>query len=423
MKKLKLLVLPVVLMMASCNKPAAGYNTKESLPAGGEAVEADVTDEAKRSAYEAQLQAITDSVPEILNNSVTKVSLDVDLSVKNFDPSSVTMPKMTAPVAAEEEVPSFKVNASLKGGVDVYVAAPTATATATAAVVVRGLTAKVSGIPQLNGKEVGIDGLNLAAYYRVETVEETTVAKVYLDLSDASVKRNLKNIADFAFSQMETAPQIDVGQMFDTLLPGGKGFITLPPMEIGGESEESESLYITDVVGFGTQMGLAALTQFVSGLTVDLDKMSEQTAAFLPEVKVWKEGNEVTRIGAAMNVDAIEMYKQQIIAQAAEQGVEPTEEQINQVLDALPVKSAKAGVSVLVGTTTGATNIAPEEISAKASIETKDGGSIQGSVKLAFAYNAQAGYTPLTDAQAATYTNDITQIISSFMPAGGGEIE
>ena len=95
MKKLKLLVLPVVLMMASCNKPAAGYNTKESLPAGGEAVEADVTDETKRSAYEAQLQAITDSVPEILNNSVTKVSLDVDLSVKNFDPSSVTMPKMT----------------------------------------------------------------------------------------------------------------------------------------------------------------------------------------------------------------------------------------------------------------------------------------------------------------------------------------
>lgn len=419
MKKLKLLVLPVVLMMASCNKPTAGYDTLEKLPEGGQAIEVDVTDETKRSAYEAQLKAITDSVPEFLNNSVTKFSLDVDLSVKNFDPTSIAMSVTKAPVAANE-VSSIKVNATLKGGVDVYVAVPTETTTSTATVVVRDLTAKVSGIPQLNGKEVGIEGLNLAAYYRVETVQETTVAKVYLDLSDESVKTNLKNIADFAFSQMETAPEIDVGLMFDTLLPGGKGFITLPPVNIGGEGSEAQ--YITDIVGFGAQMGLTVLTQFIGDLTVNLTEMSEQEAAFLPEIKVWKEGDAVTRIGAAMNFDAIEMYKQILIAQAAKEGVEPTEEQINQMLNELPFKSAKAGLSVLVGTTTGATNIAPEEISAKAAFETKDGGSIQGSIKLAFAYNAQAGYTPLTDAQAATYTNDIMQIINSLIP-NDGELE
>lgn len=405
MKKSKLLIMPVVIMMAACNKQApAGYSTTVDLPAGGEEV---AYSESDAKAYDETLNLLTDGIFNSLNQSAIKLSLDVNATVKNI------------PVAEEN-----KVDATISAGVDAYVVMPTVDSYASALIDVRDLTLTVSGIPEVG--TVGIQGLKLKAYYRVETNAEdgTTTAKIYGDLSDPSVKTNLvpvlQSVIDAFVSPAYPDVQIDVEQMYDFFLKDGKVVYTLPEFK---PSEDSEAAY-PDPLGYYLTTGQSMLPFARSIITIDSSTI-QSLSSVSSTLKVYKDNaGKANRVGLALEADALEIAKSMQPAELLD-GEEGTEEvTVNVSID--DFDKIKVGAAIVSGNTTGSEEFALESLGVKADVAMKNGATAQGELNLGAFYGSQAAFTPLTDAEAAQYTVDINvliQMIQSLIGASsqGGE--
>lgn len=389
MKKTKLLIMPVVVLMTACNKQApAGYSTNVDLPAGGEEV---AYSESDTKAYDDALGLLTDGVFNSLNQTAIKLSVDLNASIKNI------------PVTEEN-----KIDETVSAGVDAYVVMPTATTFASALVDVRDLTLTVSGIPEVG--TVGIQGLKLKAYYRVETNEAdgSTVAKIYGDLSDPSVKNNLVPVLQSIIdSVVSTDAQIDVEQMYDYFFGTGKVVYTLPEFKIPNSEETNP-----DPLGYYLAMGQTMLPFAKSMIAID-SSMVQSMPSLSSTLKVYKdEAGKENRVGLSVQADALEIAKSMQPATLVD-GEEGSEEVTTNVsLD--DFDKIKVGAAIVCGNTTGSKEFALESLGARADVSMKNGLTAQGEVNIGAFYGTQAAFTPLTDAEAAQYTVDINALIETI---------
>ena len=219
MKKTKLIIMPLVMFMAACNKQApAGFSTRVDLPAGG--TEVTPTEDSK-GAYESDLQLFVNGIFNSLNHDAIKLSINVDANVKDI------------PVGDNQTT-----NATAKLDLDAYVTMPTSESYATAFIDLKDLTLSVANVPNVGN--VGINGLKLKAYYRVEA----DGAKIYGDLSDPSVKENvvpvIQTVVDSFMAASTPGVNVDVGVMYDQLLGNGKVVYTLPEFKIQVSEEQED---------------------------------------------------------------------------------------------------------------------------------------------------------------------------------------
>lgn len=384
MKKSKLLALPLVMAMTACNNPApAGFSTKVELPAGGTEV---TTAEESKSTYKADLKSFIDGIANSLLQDSIKLSLDIDVNAKGIPFGEDTTG-----------------NASLKLQADAYFNIPeTQEEYASAYLDIKDLSLTVSEIPNIGA--ISVSGLKLNAYYYVS--EDS--AKVYLDISDPSVKENLvpvlQKVVDYFLSLDPSQQiQIDVEQMYNTFFAGGKAIYTVPEVTI----DEQSGTTTIDPLGYYLYTAKAGLP-FIFSL-INIDDIMAQLDENAPSLFEYKDSSgKVNRVGVTVERDVVEEMGN--IEQAAE--YQNT------------FSKGTAGVGLLVGNTTGSTNaLALEYLGVKLDATTANPEvDVQGSAEVNVSYNEQAQFNPLTEEEAAEYTIDINaiiELIKMIINAGG----
>ena len=401
MKKSKLLVLPLVMIMTGCNKPAAQPTAE--LPSGGEEVAYSKDDQEKQAAYS---NALTRAAQGALN-TVNQTKIQIDATAK----ASVNNVPVTE---------SVKSNINAEASVSIYLATATQSEGAYLKLEVKNVTASATnmlpGEKEGEYKDFSISGLK----FTVDIVDEADgFTRAYIDLSDRSIENALTPFFGESTSLMLNSllganrkVKADLSTMAGEYLPLIMGGGDDAAYYYLGDDTADEEEYEAEPIPNLLSTGLAYLQMMVGGLigeiSADLSGIDE---ALLPTVKEYKNAaGEVERIGLQTNLDLVEIINsfdnsdQATTLRAVDAADEAKE----------ALERGRISAALLVGKTKGSEGFAFEEANAYVDVAVQGGISANAEASVSAKYNNQVTLTKLTDAQKANYNKDLSEILSSI---------
>lgn len=419
MKKSRLLVLPLILALAACNKTTE-YNVRAELPSGGEEVKSDAPEQ------QGYMTSFMGAIGAGFNSDRVAI---------NF--------KANANLSGAKVAEGVEGSGSLNTDVTISAALPTQTREfSSLKIEANGLTFNLRNIPggmDEEGKPVyknfSASGLKFSVNYQVNKAQDATSAYVYLDLSNKNLHDFLKSMYDeyVAAAKKANADTLKlaiVGEEptfefpdFDTLFGKGKFALNLTSVmaaieELMAEeadptyrlpAEEGEETANPDILAAYLPMGFSALQSYLPMGVMYLFQAIYGSGENAPTVKVYKDAQgAVSRIGVAdvINYDDIKNAGKTPTVRATEQETEPKED---------PVQKINAGYAIVVGNTHGTSELALESVEARADVVVKDIVNAQATAALDFKYGEQAAFDVLTAAQTADYA-DLTVMITAALP-------
>ncbi len=447
MKRTKLLVLPLVTLLASCgSNQAAGYNTTVRLPAGGQkvtATEKKDDQEVVTEEYAGYLKEMIYGIDNTVRQNSYKVSLEFDVKAQNINQGEGLK----------------KMSLAFNGQVDAYVAKPaTEEGYASAMIELKNLSFNLANFAQSNYSADGsvernylnlkIDGLkNVKLYYTVDKEE----AYVLADLSDPSVKSTVMSVLNQATEEM-TEEQVDamldmflgktrkcyakVAEIMELIGSGENQIIEEGNEEEGRalrledteptEEEEKPELP-ADLLGYGISYLLQMYEEQVSPMLLGLAPTAAQmlpSVGIVPDMQVYKEGENVNGIGLEYNANVKKLIEQFSKQEPTTKMSVPATGEEGEGSNVPEFEKFNAGVAVLVGNTHGSEphtlaneeveKYALEEVNLKADASMKDYGSFCGAITLGMFYNQQAQF----QVPAVTeFPNNVIDAISGMMGA------
>lgn len=420
MRKTKLLALPLVIMMTACNKPAPGPKEAE-LPAGGEEVvyNKDAKGDENKG-YQDALEKSVKAAVQTISEKKIEITASVKANAKNV------------PINAD-----VKSDINAEGNITIALAAPTENTYSYSKIALNNLNLTITNlIPETSEdgkttyKSLEVKNLKLALYTQVKVDPENgdrTFA--YVDLSDSSVETLLSDVLGDMSSVILTMlgnPRkgyADISALVNEQQSSSSDTpeaLELSDETSDSEEEEPEETVIPDVLGAALAFVQNIAASVISQIKVDISKVGEEFLKYLPLVKLYKDGEELNRIGLKVNVDLKELVNdatsgsnQPTNALAAEE--EPKEEKPT-------ITDGRASAAVIVGKTHGTTELALEEANAVANVSLSNGISADAEGNLNVLYNAQSQFAQLTDSQVAEYQTDYASIIEMIIGLVGGLI-
>lgn len=423
MKKTKLLALPLVIMMTACNKPAPAAKEAE-LPAGGEEVA--YNKDAKGDENKGYQDALEKSVKAVAQTIVEK-KISITASAK----------------ASAKNVPinkDVKSDINAEGNITIALAAPTADTYSYSKIAINSLNLTITNLIPETGedgkttyKNLEVKDLKLALYTQVkkdETNGDRTFA--YVDLSDSSIETLLTDVlgemSSFILPMLGNPRKgyADISELVNQYSSSSSDSgvvpeaLALPDETPASEEEEPEETVIPDVLGTALDFVQKMAASVISQIKVDLSKVSEEFLKYLPLVKLYKEGEELKRIGLKVNVDLKDLVNDATSSAEPVNALVATEEKPEE--ETPTITDGRVSAAVIVGKTHGTTELALEEANAVANVSLSNGISADAEGNLNVLYNAQSQFAPLTDSQVAEYQTDYAALIGMIIGFIGGLI-
>ena len=410
MKKIKLLVLPVVMMMTACGSTSGSYSDVE-LPSGGEEIKNDEQDTEKAEAYNLAVNTFTDGVLNTFSTMTSKTSLTFDVEANNI------------PVGKTDKL-NFKVN----GQVDLYIARAdltTADSYNAAKLDVKNLNLTVNGIPMGDKKaNVSVTNLNLSAIYQVVTVdtEGKLGARLFVDLSDESVLRNATAVVNqLGLTPMLEASNLTVEMLYNQLLGANhKGYVDASLVK------ETLPIMPTDETEVDVEVSIDSLADLFAQLDTMLPMIREMLPAYFGEeapvqftLKGYKDENgEYNKFAAGYSGDVMALVS------SFGQGQPVEDEEGTAVATATSSDLSEtftklnAGFALVVSKLDGASQFSFEEATVKVDAGLVNGITLRASLNAKTVYGEAASFALLTADQLAEYNVDILAAVKAIVNPG-----
>ena len=398
MKKLSLLILPMIFALGSCGGtiPAEEVKPRSStdLPEGGEVIEyeepSEDKEEGERSEYELSFYRVGSGVYNTFSERIISAELDLKADIDFTIPDGKHTWLVKGNTSGKLEY-GFSYNSVYESHSFTELHLKNFTLNATV---------------QYDAISVNVDikDLNIDAYYISGSILDSSIpATLYLDLSDESVSRNLINIVDYVETFMNLLMPNKYDIDFDLLREKIQSICSKYRINLEEVTEyvkEQAYEFLADLDPMGTLYSEAMNFVQEQVSSIDLEELLS-SLPLIPEIRAYLDENgDLIRTAISLTINEL-FFDSEEMESGVERGLAP----LRAVSAEDVLKKLDGNMSIIVGETHGSSVPALEEVHFKANAEFVYG-SANAEFDLDLHYNNQAKIASFGLEDIAEYNNN-----------------
>lgn len=398
MRKISLLILPIIFALGSCGGtiPAEDVKPKSStdLPYGGEVIEyvepSEGEEQGERSEYELSFYRIGSGVYNTFYERIISAELDLKANIDFTIPDGKHTWLIKGNTSGKLEY-GFSYNSVYEGH-------------SFTELHLKDFSLKATVQYDAISVNVDIKDLNINAYYISGSILDSSIpATLYLDLSDESVSKNLINIVDYVETFMNLLMPNKYDIDFELLREKIQSICSKYKInleEVAEYVKEQACQFLTDLDPMGTLYTEAMNFVQEQLQSIDLEELLA-SLPLIPEIRAYLDENgDFLRTAIALTINEL-FFESEEMESSVERGLTPLRAESTEDV----LKKLDGNMSIIVGVIHGSSVPTLEETHFKANAEFVYG-TANAEFDLDIRYGNQAKISNFGLEDIAQYNND-----------------